>query len=54
MGAVEAHTSVHAEYSVIDYDRECQEIKHVGEVCPDVRRTVFSYTLGIETISLSE
>ncbi len=53
MGAVEAHTSVHTEYSIVDYDRECQEIKHVGEVCPDVRRAVFSYAFRIETISLS-
>jgi 1,4-dihydroxy-2-naphthoyl-CoA synthase len=45
-------TSVNAEYSIVNYHRKSEEIKHVGEVRPDVRRAVFPHTFCVESISL--
>lgn len=43
---------MHAEDLVVDHHTQCQEIKHVGEIVPDVGVAVFPSTLGIEPVRL--
>ena len=43
---------MHAEDLVVDYDGQCEEVEHVGEVVPHVRVAVFAGALGVETVGL--
>lgn len=45
-------TAVYAEDLVVDHHAQSQEIKHVGEIVPDVGVAVFPSTLGIEPVRL--
>jgi hypothetical protein len=47
-----SHTSVNAKYPIIDDNGQCQEVKHVRKISPDVRRAVFPHAFCIETIRL--
>ena len=38
---------------VVNDHGEGKEVEHVGEVCPDVGRSIFSHTLGVEPIRLA-
>lgn len=38
---------------VVDDHGKGKEVEHVGEVCPDVGRSIFSHTLGVEPIRLA-
>lgn len=49
----DVHTAVYAEYFVVDDDRQREEIKHIGEVCPHAWGAVFSMTFRVETICLA-
>jgi hypothetical protein len=44
--------TVHAEDLVVDHSGECEEVEHVGEVGPDVRRAVLAHTLRVEAVRL--
>ena len=46
--------AVHAEYLVVDDDREGEEVEHVGEVVPDVGVAVFAIAFGVEAIGLGD
>lgn len=39
---------------VIYHDTECQKVKHVGKVVPDIGVTVLARALGIEAIGLGD
>jgi hypothetical protein len=41
-----------AEDLIVDNDAQRQEIKHVSEIMPNVRVTVFAGAFGIEAIGL--
>jgi hypothetical protein len=43
---------VHAEDLVVDHSREREEVEHVGEVRPDMRRPVLAHALGVEAVRL--
>jgi len=43
---------VHAEYLVVDDDRQRQEIEHVSKVMPYICIAVFSRALGVEAVRL--
>ena len=45
-------SAVHAEDLVIDDDGQRQEIKHVGEVVPDIGVAVFAAAFGVEPVRL--
>lgn len=45
-------TSVDAKYSIVDHDGQGEEVKHVGEVGPDVRGAVFSDAFCVEPVRL--
>lgn len=45
---------MYTENLVVYYDTERQEVKHVGEVVPDVGIAILSRALGIEAIGLSD
>lgn len=49
---IELRTTMHAKDSVLDDDRECEIIKHVGKVGPYARRTVLAYAFGVESVRL--
>ena len=44
--------AVHTEYLMIDDDAECQEVKEVGKVVPDVGGTVFALAFSVEAVRL--
>lgn len=44
------HTTMYTEDLVVYDNRQRQEVKHVCEVCPDVRRTVLPDTFRIKPI----
>lgn len=50
--AKDVPTAVHAEDFVVDHDRERQEVEHVREVCPHVRRAVLPHALRVEAVRL--
>ena len=43
---------MHAEYSIVNYDREGQKIEHVSKVLPYGRRAVLSYAFGVKSVAL--
>ena len=43
---------MNAEYLIIDNHRQRQKVEHIGEVRPDMGRTIFSNTFRIESIRL--
>lgn len=45
---------MNAEYLIVDYDAQRQEIKHVGKVVPDVGITILASTFGIESVRLGD
>ena len=45
-------TTMNAEYPIVDDHAQGQEIKHVGEVLPDDRRSVFPYTFRVKSVCL--
>jgi hypothetical protein len=44
---------VDAEYLVVDHHAQGKEIEHVGEIVPDISIAVFSCTLRVKSIGLS-
>ena len=44
--------AVHAKDAVVDHDRERQEVEHVREVGPYMRRTILPHAFRIKTIRL--
>lgn len=47
-------TAVHADDAVVDDDAEGEEVEHVCEVGPDVRRVVFTQALRVKPVRLKE
>ena len=47
-------TAMHTEDLIIDDDAQGKEVKHVGEVMPDIGVTIFAVTLGIESVRLGD
>ena len=43
---------MYAEYPIIDDNGQCQEVEHIGEVGPNMGRSVFPYAFCIESIRL--
>lgn len=41
---------MHAEDLVVDHDAQGEEVKHVGEVVPDVGIAVFPRTLSVKSV----
>ena len=48
----DVHTAMHAKYVVVNHDGERQEVKHVCEVRPHMRRAVFPHAFRVEAIRL--
>lgn len=48
-----SRTAMDAEDLVVDDHGKREEVEHVREVCPDVGRSIFSHTLGVEPIRLA-
>ncbi len=46
------HTSMDAEYLVVDDDTQGQKVKHIREVMPDICIAVLPGALGIEAVGL--
>lgn len=46
-------TAVHTEDLVVDDHAQGQEIKHVGEVVPDISTPIFPCALRIKSVGLS-
>lgn len=49
-----SRTSVDAEYPIIDHGRQCQEVEHVREICPNMGRAIFSHAFRVEPVRLFE
>ena len=45
-------TTVDAKDAIVDDYRKREEIEHVREVRPDVRRAILAHTLCVETVCL--
>ena len=43
---------MHTEYSIVNYDREGQKIKHIGKILPYGRRAVLPYAFSVKTVAL--
>lgn len=41
---------MHAEDLVIDDDTQSEEIKHIGEIMPDIGIAIFSSAFRVETV----
>ena len=56
VNAMDAGTqpSVHTEDLIVYHYTQCKEVKHVGEVMPDVRISVLAVAFSIETVGLSD
>lgn len=45
---------MHAEDLVVDHNAESEEVKHVGEIVPDVGVAIFARAFGVEAIGLGD
>lgn len=45
-------TAMHAEYLVVNHHGQSEEIEHVREVGPNMRRAILPYTLRVEAVCL--
>lgn len=43
---------MYAEYLIVDDNTEREEVKHVGEVVPDISIAVLPRTLGVKAVGL--
>jgi hypothetical protein len=50
----DVHTAVYAEDIVVNHDRQCQKVKHVREICPDMRRAILPYAFRVKAIGLED
>lgn len=53
-GSADVPTAVHAEDLVVDHDRQREEVEHVREVRPHMRRAVLAHAFRVEPVCLQK